>query len=84
MLAQYRWRIGHAKPFVQMGPSFRLLQDVYGAAPYGIAAGAGVEERVGRLKIAPGLRFTHWAQHNPPASTDPRRSEIAILTGFSL
>jgi hypothetical protein len=84
VLAQYRWRIRRAKPFVEMGPSFRLLQDVYGAAPYGIAAGAGVEEHVGRLQIAPGLRFTHWAQHNPSAPTDPRRSEIAILTGFSL
>ena len=84
VLAQYQWRIRRAKPFVEMGPSFRLLQGVYGAAPYGIAVGAGVEERVGRLKISPGLRFTHWAQHTPPESSDPRRSEIAILTGFSL
>ena len=53
VLAQYQWRIGRAKPFVEMGPSFRLLQGVYGAAPYGIAVGAGVEERVGRLKISP-------------------------------
>ena len=84
VLAQYRWRIGRTHPFVEMGPSFRLLQDVYGATPYGVTAGAGVEERVGSLKIRPGVRFTHWAQHAFPASTDPLRNEVAILTGFSL
>jgi hypothetical protein len=83
-LAQYHWRGGRAAPFIEMGPSFRLLQDVYGASPFGIAAGTGVETHLGRLKIAPGLRFTHWAQDDPPALTNPRRSELAILTGFSL
>ena len=83
ILAQYQWRAGGAGPFVELGPAFRLLQGVYGASPYGVAAGAGVKARVGHLKMAPGLRFTHWAQHDPPASTDPRRSEFAILTGFS-
>jgi uncharacterized membrane protein len=83
MLGQYRWRIGRAKPFVEMGPSFRLLQDVYGAAPYGVAAGAGLETAVGRLKVTPGVRFTRWAQQSPALPTDPRRGEVALLTGFS-
>ena len=83
ILAQYQWRAGGAGPFVELGPAFRLLQGVYGASPYGVAAGAGVKARVGHLKMAPGLRFTHWARRDPPASTDPRRSEFAILTGFS-
>ena len=48
VLAQYQWRVRRAKPFVEMGPSFRLLQGVYGAAPYGIAVGAGVEESVSK------------------------------------
>jgi len=82
ILAQYQWRV-RPGPFVELGPAFRLLQGVYGASPYGVAAGAGVEARVGHLKMAPGLRFTHWARRDPPASTDPRRSEFAILTGFS-
>lgn len=83
VLAQYHWRIRRAKPFLELGPSFRLLQDVYGASPYGVAAGAGVETNVGKLKIAPRLRFTHWAQQEPAVATDPRRGEVAILTGFS-
>jgi hypothetical protein len=87
VLAQRRWRTGRADPrfapFVEVGPAFRLLQDVYGTAPYGIAAGAGVETRLARLRLAPGVRFTHWAQHTPSVSTDPRRSELAVLTGLS-
>jgi hypothetical protein len=83
ILARHRWRLGAAGPFVEMGPSFRLLQDVYGAAPYGIAAGAGVETRAGRVRIAPCLRFTHWALPDASAPTNPRRGEVALLTGFS-
>ena len=83
ILARHRWRIGRAEPFVELGPAFRLLQDVYGAMPYGIAAGAGVETRAGGLKVAPGVRFTHWAQSDPPAPADPRRGEVAVLTAFS-
>jgi hypothetical protein len=84
VLAQYRGRIGRAEPFVELGPAFRLLPDVYGAAPFGITAGAGVERRFGRIAIAPGVRFTHWAPHTTPAPTDPRRNEVAILTVLSL
>ena len=83
ILAQYQWRVHRAGPFVELGPAFHLLQGVYGASPYVIAAGAGVKVRVGHLKMAPGLRFSHWARSDPPTSTDPRRSEFAILTGFS-
>jgi hypothetical protein len=84
VLGQYRGRIGRSKPFVELGPAFRLVPDVYGAGPFGVAAGAGVERRFARIGIAPGVRFTHWAQHAASASTDPRRNEIAILTAFSL
>jgi hypothetical protein len=84
LLAQYHWRARlPAQPFVELGPAFRVLQDVYGASPFGVAAGTGVSTRVGHLKIAPGLRFTHWARPDPTASTDPRRNELAVLTGFS-
>lgn len=84
VLGQYRARIRNTKPFVEFGPAFRLLPDVYGAAPFGVAAGAGAERRFGRIAIAPGVRFTHWTQFAYPAPTDPRRNEIAILTAFSL
>jgi hypothetical protein len=83
ILARHRWRIGRGEPFIELGPTFRLLQDVYGAEPYGIAAGAGVETRAGRLKIAPGMRFTHWARSEPAAPANPRRGEVAVLTAFS-
>ena len=84
VLARYRGRIRGARPFVELGPSVRTLQDIHGAMPYGLTAGAGMEQRLGRLKVAPRLRFTHWAQYPHPAATDPRRSEVALFTGFSL
>jgi hypothetical protein len=83
ILAQYHLRGRPVGPFVELGPAFRVLQGVYGASPFGVAAGAGVGTLVGRLKIAPGLRFTHWTRPDPAASTDPRQNELAILTGFS-
>jgi hypothetical protein len=83
VLAQYHWRALPAGLFVELGPAFRVLQGVYGASPYGVAAGTGVRASVWRLKIAPGLRFTHWTRPDSTASTDPRQNELAILTGFS-
>jgi hypothetical protein len=83
ILAQYHRRLGRANPFIEAGPTFRLLQDVYGAMPYGVAAGAGVETRVGFFKITPGVRFTRWARPTPSLSTDPRQNEVAVLTGLS-
>jgi len=55
----------------------------YGAAPYGVAVGAGMETHVGRMKIAPGVRFTRWEAYQPASATDPRRNEVAVLTGLS-
>jgi hypothetical protein len=29
------------------------------------------------MKIAPGVRFTHWAAYQPTSATDPRHNEVA-------
>jgi hypothetical protein len=86
VLAKYRFSVPFEKsfkPFVELGPSFRLPQGLYGASHYGIAAGAGVEARVVHLKIAPAFRFTEWAPDNPLAVRSASRHQVEFMTGFS-
>jgi len=63
VLAKYKFALRRVTPFAELGPSFRLPQEVNGAAlsHYGATAGAGIEARWHALKIAPALRYTHWA-----------------------
>ena len=63
VLAKYRFPASLEKPpvrpFLELGPSFRLPQGLTGVSHYGITAGAGVEFTLRRLKIAPAFRYTH-------------------------
>jgi hypothetical protein len=86
VLPKYKFSVRTVKPFLELGPSFRTPQRVNGAglSTHGITAGAGVEARLGPMRIAPGVRFTHWA----PDSSGPGQSlaiqnEAAFLVGFS-
>ncbi len=45
------------RPFVETGPSFRIGGSV---THFGFTAGAGVSARLGRVNIAPALRYTRW------------------------
>jgi hypothetical protein len=86
VLAKYRFPSPfekYFKPFVELGPSFRLPQGLYGASHYGVAAGAGVEARVGPLKIAPAFRFTQWGPQNPQGLINASRHQVEFMTGFS-
>lgn len=52
---------GPFRPFVDVGPSFRLPQDVGGnAATIGVSAGAGVRHVWRGLGFESGLRYSHW------------------------
>ena len=86
VLAKYRFSVPFEKsfkPFLELGPSFRLPQGLSGTSYYGVAAGAGVEARVGPLKIAPVFRYTQWAPDNPPGLINASRHQVEFLTGFS-
>jgi hypothetical protein len=83
VLGKYKFGAGRATPFLEAGPSFRLLTE--NSSNFGITAGAGLEVRVRALKIAPVLRFTHWGPqgyHSP--STDVILNQVELLTGFLL
>jgi hypothetical protein len=65
ILARYKFRpLRRIRPFAELGPSFRLSGNLHGGAPspYGVTAGSGVEAHVSKVKVAPALRYTRWAQ----------------------
>jgi hypothetical protein len=83
VLAKYKFGAGRLQPFVESGPSFRLLTE--NSSLFGISAGAGLEVRLKAVKLAPALRFTHWGPqgaHSP--STEIIVNQLEFLTSFLL
>jgi hypothetical protein len=87
ILAKYKFPSRIVKPFVELGPSFRSSGNLNGAAPstYGGTLGFGVEMHVLKLKIAPVVRYTHWAADGKQYGGQPRtiRNQAEFLVGFS-
>ena len=48
----------------------------------GITAGVGIETHVGRRRLSPSIRFTHWAAENPPGSLGIFTNEVVGLAVF--
>lgn len=83
VLGKYKFVAGRVEPFVEAGPSFRLLTE--NSSLFGVSAGGGLEVRVKSVKIAPALRFTHWGPqgyHNP--SNQVISNQVEFLTDFLL
>jgi hypothetical protein len=83
VLSKYKFRAGRVRPFVELGPSFRLLTE--NSSLVGLSAGGGLEVRLRSVKIAPALRFTHWGPqgaHSP--STEIILNQVELSTGFLL
>jgi hypothetical protein len=81
VLAKYRvWRRGpgaRLTPLIEAGPSFRhtgLRSHV------GFTAGAGLALRIGRMSIAPTLRYTRWEM--PSFSITPA-NQLEMVVGVS-
>jgi hypothetical protein len=80
VLAKYRFGKSSVRPLVELGPSFRLPQQVNSdLSTTGITAGAGVEFRIGALKVAPALRYTHWSSDQ----TGVTQNQATLLVGIS-
>jgi len=78
VLGKYKFGTARFKPFVEAGPSFRLLTE--NSSLFGISAGVGFEMGLRSLRIAPALRFTHWGRqgsHSPSAAVIPNQVEFA-------
>ena len=85
VLAKYKFQLSRAEPLVELGPSFRLPQELNGGhiSTYGITGGAGFELHLLRVRIAPEMRFTRWAADTSAGSTQFNRSQLELLTVFA-
>ncbi len=90
VLLKYRFLSSHrARPFAELGPSFRADGNFNGPTPshYGVTGGLGVEARLlGRLKISPALRYTRWARERfseNPFRTATFLNQAECLVGIS-
>jgi hypothetical protein len=84
-LAKYRFGSRSVKPFIEAGPSFRVSGNLNNAAPstYGGTAGLGVEAQLGKLRIGPVARYTHWAADPDYAGSRTKRNQVELLVGLS-
>jgi hypothetical protein len=75
LLVKYNLSLRTINPFVLAGPSFLPSQQ----AQYGISAGGGAEMNLGKLRIAPTMRYTRWADNQQrPGMLD----QVEFLVGF--
>jgi hypothetical protein len=86
LLAKYKFSPRPIRPFVAAGPSFRASGNLNGTSPShsGITVGGGIEARFHRLKIAPQIRYTRWAEDHPSppwAVTNP--NQVELLAGLT-
>jgi hypothetical protein len=84
ILAKYKLTTARTKPFFEVGPAFRTSGNLNGANPskYGATGGAGVEARLGKVRISPAVRYTQWANDQTPA-TPTNRNQIEAIIGIS-
>ena len=86
VLVKYRPAMnGPVRQFVAAGPSFRTRHDPAPAEPsqFGGTLGAGIELRMGRFLISPGLRYTRWRYDGDYPRAATKRDQIEFLTGLS-
>jgi hypothetical protein len=70
--------------FVEIGPSFRSSGNLNGTVPssYGGTFGLGIEAHARKLKLAPVLRYTHWAGEGL-YEPHTKRNQMELLVGLS-
>ncbi len=86
LLAKYRLPVPFIKPYLEIGPSFRLVSRSPLVSSKGISAGVGLEFSVKHFLFSPELRYTHWGADPGPVSSFRPASEtnqLAVLAGIS-
>jgi hypothetical protein len=79
VMGKYRFAVGRViKPILEAGPSFRISSNF---SNYGFTAGAGLETSIRIVKIAPVLRYTHWAAGSSYTNAIP--NQVELLVGFA-
>jgi len=88
ILAKYRLPLPRLKPYLAGGPSFRataasLPKQMSGT---GIAAAIGIETRIGHLRLAPEVRYTHWgadSAYPSPNHVTSYQNQVEFLMGLA-
>ena len=82
ILVKYRLPGRILQPFVEGGPAFLFSGNFWS---HGVAAGAGVEKRLGLFRIAPLVRFSRWAAEYPVCSfCGTNQNQVEVLLSFSM
>jgi hypothetical protein len=88
VLAKYRFSLEPVKPFIEAGPSFRISGNLNGTSPstHGFAIGGGIEAHIRKLRIAPEIRYLHWAPDTNvgPVAPFTVQNQVELLAGFAL
>jgi hypothetical protein len=82
VLAKYTFSTRLVNPILEGGPSFRLPSA--GLSNYGATAGLGFEAHFHLLRIAPVVRYTHWAPDSITSSTRTSQNQAEFPVRFSL
>ena len=82
LLVKYVFPLHRVKPMIEVGPLFR--PPTSGLSNYGVTAGVGFATRFYFLKIAPVVRFTHWASDSIFANPRTVPNQAEVLVQFSM
>jgi len=88
-LMKYTVNRSRVSPFAELGPSLRAITHASSIdnSGFGITGGGGVETRLSNLKIAPAIRYTHWAGDKNRFGQDmylsTRQNHVELVIGFS-
>ena len=92
LLLKYRFPFPLVKPFAEVGYAPRVINGPIGlfdtGGSHGVVIGGGVQFGIGRLRLAPVVRYTHW-NNNPIAVVIPNgptfasnQNQVDILVGI--
>jgi hypothetical protein len=86
-LLKYRFQLPLVKPFVDVGPAYRVLGNLSHTNPsnHGIAAGLGFDAHLWKLKIEPQFRYLRWArdQNVPMFGLTTVTDQVQFLTAIT-
>jgi hypothetical protein len=73
---------GRLHPFLAAGPSFRTQENAQASEPshFGVSAAFGASLRLGRIRIAPELRYTRWQQESISPRFPTKPDQLEFLT----
>jgi opacity protein-like surface antigen len=92
VLGKYRLLGGPIRPYIEGGVAFSRITNIPDVLElarrnnYGVVFGAGVELKVGPLRIAPELRYNGWTRRNfdaPLGTLQSNRNQASVLVGIS-